>query len=177
MIRNVLQKRYALIAKTTISSILASVVITMLLLIAFTEEGATSVGLVVAVIAPLLIAPPLSLIYIRLLERISILEEEQRQLASIDGLTQIFNRRVFDDFLNQQWDIGTRRRSPLGLFLFDVDFFKRYNDHYGHAAGDECLKVIGELLRRQVTRKTDLIARYGGEGFADVSLVHRQMKC
>ena len=87
-------------------------------------------------------------------------EQDLRQLAFIDGLTQVANRRAFE----QQLDKQIHRKSSLSLILCDVDFFKSYNDTYGHQAGDRCLVKIAQALR-QATRPSDMVARYGGEEF------------
>lgn len=87
-------------------------------------------------------------------------------LSKRDGLTNIANRRCFDDYLNQEWRRAARSRRPLSLIMMDIDFFKRYNDNYGHIAGDECLKQIAGALQKSVKRPEDLVARYGGEEFA-----------
>ncbi|MBF0435930.1 MAG: diguanylate cyclase [Magnetococcales bacterium] len=87
-------------------------------------------------------------------------------LSTLDGLTGIPNRRRFDSAIIHEWHRAARSRSSLSLVLMDVDFFKHYNDNYGHAAGDECLrKVATEGFRRVVHRVADLVARYGGEEF------------
>ena len=87
-------------------------------------------------------------------------------LARVDALTQIANRRVFDEFLNQAW--AARNHTPLTLILCDIDYFKLYNDTYGHQAGDECLRLVAQALKKAVKRQPDLVARYGGEEFAVV---------
>lgn len=87
------------------------------------------------------------------------------QLSAIDGLTQIPNRRRFDEFLQFEWNRSSRDRQPLSLILMDIDFFKLYNDHYGHAAGDECLKRVARTLAGSMNRSVDFVARYGGEEF------------
>jgi diguanylate cyclase (GGDEF)-like protein len=88
------------------------------------------------------------------------------RLATTDGLTKLANRRYFDVFLNQCWNYK-KTRGELSLLLCDVDFFKRYNDTYGHQAGDVCLATVAQVLADAV-RKSDLVARYGGEEFAIV---------
>jgi diguanylate cyclase (GGDEF)-like protein len=88
------------------------------------------------------------------------------RLASLDGLTQIANRRGFDEYLEREWQRLARERASLSLILCDIDYFKRYNDTYGHQAGDECLKQVAKLLARSVRRPADLVSRYGGEEFA-----------
>ncbi len=86
-------------------------------------------------------------------------------LSFTDGLTCIFNRRRFDEFLKQEWFRALRKRTPISLIMMDIDFFKKYNDSYGHLAGDECLRRIAEVIRSSVKRSVDLAARYGGEEF------------
>lgn len=89
-----------------------------------------------------------------------------QQLATSDGLTQIANRRRFDEYLEQTWQQSAREQAPLSLILGDIDCFKTYNDTYGHQAGDECLQQIAQALDRAIRRPNDLVARYGGEEFA-----------
>lgn len=89
-----------------------------------------------------------------------------KRLANLDGLTQVANRRYFDSYLEQQWKAALRDQQPLSLILLDVDFFKCYNDHYGHLAGDRCLVAIAQTTQTTAQRPTDLVARYGGEEFA-----------
>lgn len=93
---------------------------------------------------------------------------ELKRLSVIDGLTGIANRRAFDNFLENEWNRNLRDEKFLTLLLCDVDYFKKYNDHYGHQAGDECLKKIASVLERQCHRPADFAARYGGEEFAIV---------
>lgn len=95
-------------------------------------------------------------------------EAELRRLASLDGLTQIANRRRFDEYLNVEWKRLKREIAPLSLIMLDVDFFKLYNDTYGHLAGDDCLRQVAGTIKTVVQRSTDLAARYGGEEFAIV---------
>ncbi|MDX1361465.1 MAG: diguanylate cyclase, partial [Pseudoalteromonas tetraodonis] len=89
-------------------------------------------------------------------------------LASIDGLTEIPNRRYLDENLEREWRRSKRNHSPLCVLLIDIDHFKRYNDYYGHRAGDECLKTVAKTLATQCERGGDFIARYGGEEFVAV---------
>lgn len=86
-------------------------------------------------------------------------------LSMQDGLTQLANRRSFDEALAREWERAWRSQSSLGVILCDVDYFKRYNDTYGHASGDECLRKVGAAIRRSVKRSIDITARYGGEEF------------
>jgi diguanylate cyclase (GGDEF)-like protein len=87
-------------------------------------------------------------------------------LAAIDGLTNISNRRKFDEMIAIEWKRAVRGNYPLSLIMIDVDFFKQYNDNYGHAAGDDCLRRIAQGLRNMLLRPSDLPCRYGGEEFA-----------
>ena len=89
-----------------------------------------------------------------------------RQAAFIDGLTGLHNRRCFDERLAAEWRRCERNDAPLALLMADVDHFKRYNDRYGHQAGDDCLRRIAAALRATLRRPADLVARWGGEEFA-----------
>jgi diguanylate cyclase (GGDEF)-like protein len=93
------------------------------------------------------------------------MNQELQRLVDLDGLTQIANRRAFDQALQQEWKRLAREKSPLSLILCDIDFFKAYNDTYGHQAGDECLKQVAGILRKAAKRPADVVARYGGEEF------------
>jgi diguanylate cyclase (GGDEF)-like protein len=90
---------------------------------------------------------------------------ELARLASFDGLTRIANRRHFDHCLEKEWGRMARQKASLSLILCDIDFFKRYNDTYGHQAGDDCLKKVAQTISRAIKRPADLVARYGGEEF------------
>ncbi|MEM9002185.1 MAG: diguanylate cyclase [Cyanobacteria bacterium P01_F01_bin.86] len=92
--------------------------------------------------------------------------QELERLANLDGLTQVANRRYFDSYLFQEWQRLAREQQPLSLVLFDVDFFKQYNDCYGHQAGDNCLIQVSQAAMQTTKRPADLVARYGGEEFA-----------
>lgn len=91
--------------------------------------------------------------------------QELQQLASLDGLTQVANRRCFDEYLDQEWKRMVRDQTQLSLILCDVDFFKAYNDAYGHPVGDHCLQQIAKAISLAAKRPADLVARYGGEEF------------
>ncbi|MBF0147169.1 MAG: diguanylate cyclase [Magnetococcales bacterium] len=99
---------------------------------------------------------------IQLQELNKILED----MATIDGLTGIPNRRKFDEYLIQEWNRALRDQTPISIIIIDIDFFKLFNDSYGHVVGDECLRKIAQTLASTMVRSIDLIARYGGEEFA-----------
>ncbi len=88
------------------------------------------------------------------------------KLSILDSLTGLHNRRYFDVTLNKEFQRARRNGATLSLLMIDIDAFKAYNDHYGHPAGDECLKRIAGVFRKIVNRSNDLVARYGGEEFA-----------
>jgi diguanylate cyclase (GGDEF)-like protein len=96
------------------------------------------------------------------------LEHRNRDLeriSALDTLTQIANRRRFDAVLRQEWRRSARDDSPLSLVFCDIDYFKRFNDTYGHQAGDECLVRVAQAMEETLNRPADLVARYGGEEF------------
>lgn len=101
-----------------------------------------------------------------LYQRLEIFNQELKNLANIDGLTKVANRRRFDEVLQQEWLILRREQLSLSLILCDVDYFKLYNDTYGHPAGDKCLQQIAKTLQQVTKRPSDLVSRYGGEEFA-----------
>lgn len=92
--------------------------------------------------------------------------KELEQMASIDGLTEIANRKLFDTTLEKEWSRAKRNRGSLALLMMDIDNFKAYNDTYGHQGGDKCLKKLAKLFEKLAFRPGDLAARYGGEEFA-----------
>lgn len=87
------------------------------------------------------------------------------KLVFLDGLTGVFNRRYFDQQLRIEKARAVRAQSPLALIMIDVDYFKRFNDRYGHQVGDDCLRQIALILKESLRRPADLVARYGGEEF------------
>ncbi len=99
-------------------------------------------------------------------QQLQIANQELQCLVNIDGLTLVANRRRFDEYLEQEWNRLARGHLPLSLILCDVDFFKNFNDIYGHLAGDECLCNLATLLKESIRHPEDLVARYGGEEFA-----------
>jgi len=94
------------------------------------------------------------------------LNKELEKLSLSDGLTGIANRRYFDDILALEWQRANRQNLKLGLIMLDIDYFKVFNDTYGHLAGDECLKLVAAVLKPLTKRPYDLAARFGGEEFA-----------
>ncbi len=93
---------------------------------------------------------------------------ELTRLSSLDGLTEIANRRYFDDHLDKEWRRSVRDKTLLALILIDVDYFKPFNDNYGHQRGDECLQHVAKALSHALQRPADFVARYGGEEFVVV---------
>lgn len=91
------------------------------------------------------------------------------QLAYLDSLTLLPNRRYYDAFVRREWKRATRHHYPLSMIMIDIDFFKAYNDNLGHVEGDQCLRQVARTLRRYFRRSGDLIARYGGEEFCVVA--------
>jgi diguanylate cyclase (GGDEF)-like protein len=102
----------------------------------------------------------------QLYQQLEAANQELHRLATSDGLTHVANRRCFDECLEREWKRMMREHKPLSLILCDIDFFKPYNDTYGHQAGDDCLQQVANAIRMAVKRAGDLVARYGGEEFA-----------
>jgi diguanylate cyclase (GGDEF)-like protein/PAS domain S-box-containing protein len=96
------------------------------------------------------------------------LQKELEELSFKDGLTGVPNRRMLDSVLDKEWMSARRDKQPLSILLIDIDFFKQYNDFYGHIVGDDCLKQVAETLSNTATRARDFFARYGGEEFVMV---------
>ncbi len=94
------------------------------------------------------------------------MNEELHLLATLDGLTGVANRRNFDELISREWGRMRREKTPISLILCDIDYFKLYNDTYGHQAGDDCLRKVAQAIMKSVNRPSDLVARYGGEEFA-----------
>jgi diguanylate cyclase (GGDEF)-like protein len=99
-------------------------------------------------------------------EELRIANEHLEELASLDGLTGLANRRGFDRQLDQEWQRASEINEPIGLMMIDIDHFKLYNDRYGHVSGDTCLRSVGETLSLVTLDNAVLVARYGGEEFA-----------
>lgn len=97
------------------------------------------------------------------------LSESNRQLAKLadkDELTNLHNRRSMDKYLSNEWNRHLRSKQPLSLLFIDIDYFKQFNDTYGHVGGDQCLIKVSQILQRNVRRSVDMVARFGGEEFA-----------
>lgn len=103
-----------------------------------------------------------------MIQKMKIINQQLQQISFFDGLTGIANRRHFDEFLLKEWSRASRDQTFLVIMVLDIDFFKGYNDIYGHLEGDICLKLIATILESAVKRPTDLAARYGGEEFVMV---------
>ncbi|MNF41490.1 Phytochrome-like protein cph2 [compost metagenome] len=93
------------------------------------------------------------------------LQKQLEEYSYQDGLTGVANRRMFDSMLEVEWASAQRTGEPLSLILLDIDYFKQYNDHYGHIQGDDCLKSVGQALKNAAIRPRDFVARFGGEEF------------
>lgn len=98
-------------------------------------------------------------------ERLTILTQQLHRLSTTDSLTGVANRRSFEDNFEKEWRRAIRHQLPLSLIMIDVDYFKRYNDTYGHQQGDECLKAISQVMASHCQRPSDFCARFGGEEF------------
>ena len=93
------------------------------------------------------------------------IEQRLQDLSLTDSLTGLLNRRAFNEMLQKEWKNASRCAKPLSALLIDIDYFKNYNDHYGHQEGDDSLKSIADVIKRIVYRTGDIVARYGGEEF------------
>ena len=127
------------------------------------EENGLNLGAVDYISKPF--HPPI--VRVRVRNQLQLVHQRRllEQLASLDGLTGIPNRRQFDATLLKEWHRCQRNQQPLSLIVADVDFFKKYNDALGHAAGDRVLQEVAATLRQAARRPGDLVARYGGEEF------------
>jgi len=101
--------------------------------------------------------------------QLQVLNQQLEHMSTTDALTGLANRRQFDAVLAGEWSRAVRHGQPLALGVIDLDWFKQYNDNYGHQAGDECLKQVAAALAKTISRSSDLVARYGGEEFVFIA--------
>jgi diguanylate cyclase (GGDEF)-like protein/PAS domain S-box-containing protein len=102
----------------------------------------------------------------KLHRQLTLANQGLKRMAYLDGLTQVANRRRFEQHLESEWRRMNRQQTPISIILGDIDYFKGFNDLYGHQAGDNCLRLVARTLNRAAKRPGDLVARYGGEEFA-----------
>lgn len=102
----------------------------------------------------------------RLLDELDRANKKLMEISLTDALTGIANRRHFNEVFEREWERSKRHARNIALIMIDIDFFKSYNDHYGHQKGDECLKKVALFIKQNITRPGDLVARYGGEEFS-----------
>ncbi|WP_426135788.1 sensor domain-containing diguanylate cyclase [Pseudomonas sp. PWP3-1b2] len=126
----------------------------------------------IMVVLIMVVLTSLGFLFYRQIQRLLGAEEELRlahgnleHIAKTDSLTGLPNRRCFDATLAQEWSRACRTGNSIALILIDIDWFKQYNDHYGHVVGDECLRQVAALIDKNINRPADLAARYGGEEF------------
>jgi len=112
------------------------------------------------------VSEPLLLARVRTQLRVKHLNDELRRIATTDALTELCNRRAFDEALRSESKRAVRARAPISVLLIDIDHFKSFNDRYGHPGGDACLRAVARALRSACRRPADTVARYGGEEFA-----------
>ncbi len=98
-------------------------------------------------------------------EEMAAMNKSLEKMSQSDSLTGLLNRRAFFDIANRDWQAATRDNSSISIAILDIDYFKPYNDHYGHPEGDTCLKAVAQCLQNSLKREMDIIARYGGEEF------------
>ena len=112
--------------------------------------------------------PPVVLARVRNHVELKQYKDKLERIAAEDMLTGLATRRRFEQILQSEWRRCRRQSTPLSVAMMDIDYFKKFNDNYGHSAGDECLRKVGQALAQQVKRPADLVARYGGEEFVCV---------
>ncbi len=128
------------------------------------EERGLRLGAIDYVLKP--IRPAIIMARVRNHLELKHLRDRLKEQTLVDGLTGLPNRRRFDEQLKAEWNRAHRHGKPLSILMIDIDFFKKYNDTYGHLGGDDCLKSVAQALLSQAKRGTDLMARWGGEEFA-----------
>ena len=156
--------RSRIVILITLASIVISVIVTITFMVIL-GQGMFWVGVTISIIAPMLIAPTLSWYMVGLLIRVYQLEKVQRELATFDELTGLMMRRAFFENCETLRKTIERNKNSISLAYVDIDNFKKINDIYGHAGGDEVLKSFATGLHENL-RKSDLIGRIGGEEFA-----------
>ncbi|AGX43142.1 GGDEF domain-containing protein [Clostridium saccharobutylicum] len=134
--------------------------------ISFSIENFKKVIIIMLVVPVLiLIVGTLKKQYVLKTKELQLANKELKRIARIDSLTGVANRRYFDEVLLNEYNSAIRQRSFLSLLMIDVDFFKNYNDNYGHVLGDECLKLVIQAISKELYHPENFIARYGGEEF------------
>jgi diguanylate cyclase (GGDEF)-like protein len=147
----------------TLISILLSIVITLIVNF-YLKGGPLGEGLLIAILAPAIIAPTMSFQMLRLLSDLDQAEEKLKILSNTDQLTQTYNRRFFMQFGEQELKRAQRYGETLSIALLDIDNFKKINDNAGHLIGDKVLQKLSYFLKDEI-RQSDLFARYGGDEF------------
>ena len=144
--------------------------IPVIFLTAMTEETDEAIGLGLGAVDYLNKPIKPALVKLRVRNHLELKSQRDRlsRLTLIDGLTELANRRAFDERLEQEWRRALRTESLLSLIMIDIDFFKGYNDTYGHLAGDDCLRYVAHTLATSLKRAGDFVARYGGEEFVAI---------
>ena len=141
--------------------------IPVIFLTAMTDETDEAIGLGLGAVDYLNKPIKPALVKLRVRNHLELKSQRDRlsRLTLIDGLTELANRRAFDERLEQEWRRALRTEVLLALIMIDIDFFKGYNDAYGHLAGDDCLRYVAQTLAASLKRAGDFVARYGGEEF------------
>ena len=141
--------------------------IPVIFLTAMTDETDEAIGLGLGSVDYLNKPIKPALVKLRVRNHLELKSQRDRlsRLTLIDGLTELANRRAFDERLEQEWRRALRTEVLLALIMIDIDFFKGYNDAYGHLAGDDCLRYVAQTLAASLKRAGDFVARYGGEEF------------
>ena len=156
------------VLKVTITLTIASILISILITAGLTTLLSGEIGMssvIIATVVPTVIAPLFAYITLRLTYQLDLAEERLRQLSITDELTQAYNRRYFIGIANKVLAGAKRYGDSFAIIIFDIDDFKLINDTYGHAAGDEVLRVVSKICMTHI-RDSDIFARYGGEEFA-----------
>ena len=148
----------------TFAAVLASVGITALISFVLSGTGPDEIGLVIAVVAPLVIAPVAGFTNISLSYRLELANKRLQALSETDSLTQTLNRRKFMEVAERELALAERHCYPTSVVLIDFDDFKQVNDRHGHAVGDHALVATIDVMKAMI-RESDILARFGGEEF------------